>query len=380
MQGDTMTIKLYDIKPYETEFQANILSCTKKENYFDIVLDQTLFFPEEGGQTCDKGTINEIDVIDVQIQDGIIHHYTRESLDGMVNGKIDWTHRYSNMQNHSGEHILSGLVHSMFKFNNVGFHLGNDEVTADYDGVLSNEEVEELENKVNEIIQKNIFIRCWYPENPQDMEYRSKKEIKEAIRIVEIEGIDVCACCAPHVRNTSEIGVFKILKSMKHRKGTRIFFLCGKRAFENYQIIFQQALKISNLFSAPIDDIYTSANRVNNEVYSLKQELIQLKKQIIDEQTKNLTLKDSYLIFEKDIDMNTQKYYLNQLKPFVNDFAAIFVKQESNYRFLLVSNKDARVQLKQLKENFQVRGGGKQDNIQGTIEATEEEIRNILQK
>lgn len=374
-----MTKKLYDNNAYEIEFEAIVLSCTKIKNQFDVILDQTLFFPEEGGQSCDKGYINDIEVLDVQIKDGIIHHYVEQAIEGKVTGKIDWNHRYSNMQNHSGEHILSGLVYSLFGYNNVGFYLGNDEVTADFDGILTNEQIQLLETKVNQVIQNNVSIHCGYPENVEQMEYRSKKAINGAIRIVEIENIDVCACCAPHVHSTIEVGLFKILKSMKHKKGTRIFFLCGTRAISNYQTIYQQAQKISNLFSAPIDDIYASAQRVNNEVYSLKQQCIDLKKQRIDSQIQNLPFQDSYLIFEKDMDMNIQKYYLNQLKPYVRDFAAIFVKQETNYRFLLVSNVDATIQLKLLKEHFNVRGGGKKDNIQGTIEASEEEIKKILQ-
>lgn len=373
-----MTIKLYDVNPYQTKFEATILSCSKENDVYDIILDQTLFFPEEGGQTCDKGYLNNIEVMDVQIKNGTIHHYTKESIEGNVTGSIDWKHRYSNMQNHSGEHVLSGLAHSMFGVNNVGFHLGNDEVTADYDEMLSNEQIFELEQKANEIILQNINIHCWYPENVEQMEYRSKKVLNEAIRIVDVEGVDVCACCAPHVKSTAEIGMIKILKTMKHKKGIRVYFLCGARAFENYKIIYDQAMKISNLLSAPIEDIYSSTSRVNNDVFELKQEITQLKKKAIDESTKILVEQDSYIIFEDDIDMNTQKYYLNKLKPYSKDFAAIFVKQETNYRFLLVSNNDARVQLKKLKEHFNVRGGGKQDNIQGTIEASKEEILSTL--
>lgn len=373
-----MTIKLYDKYPYNTEFEATVLSCEKKENDYDVILDQTLFFPEEGGQSCDKGTLNNLEVIDVQIKEGTIHHYLKQPLEGKVVGKIEWKHRYSNMQNHSGEHILSGLVHSLFGYNNVGFHLGNDEVTADYDGLFTNDEVELLEKKVNEAIANNITIHCWYPEDPSSIDYRSKKELNEAIRIVDVEGIDVCACCAPHVRSTAEVGELKILKAMKHRKGCRIYFLCGMRAFDHYQTVYKEAVKISNILSAPVDDISTSVTRLNKEVLSLKQQLSQLKKKIIDEQTKNLQEEESYIAFEEDIDVDTQKYYLNKLKTFAKDYAAIFVKQENNYRFLLVSNNDARIQLKLLKEHFNVRGGGKQDNIQGTIEATKEEILSIL--
>ena len=375
-----MTKKLYDTKPYETKFSAQVISCIPSTNGYDVVLDQTLFFPEEGGQSCDKGTLNGIEVVDVQIHEGCIHHYLSKEINGKVEGKIDWVHRYSNMQNHSGEHILSGLVHSLYGYNNVGFHLGSDEVSADYDGFLNDEQIQNLETKVNEVIMANKTIHCWYPEDVETINYRSKKEIKEAIRIVEIEDVDVCACCAPHVQKTSEVGFFKILKTMKHKKGIRLSFLCGKRAFEHIQTIYQQAQKISVLLSAPIDDIYSFVEKNNKEIYALKQEKVLLQKQKIDSQIQNLEIKDHYILFEDDMDANTQKYYLNQLKPFFVDYGVIFVKQETNYRFLLVSNKDARNQLKQLKDHFPVRGGGKQNNIQGTVEATKEQLLSVLMK
>jgi len=154
-----MTLKLYEQEPYQTTFHAHVISCIKKNELYDIILDQTLFFPEEGGQTCDKGTLNGIDVVDVQIINDEIHHYTHSALNGDVQGIIDWTHRYTNMQHHTGEHILSGLIHKEFHVDNVGFHLGYNEITADYAMDLNNDQIKRIEALVNSVIFSNKPVK-----------------------------------------------------------------------------------------------------------------------------------------------------------------------------------------------------------------------------
>lgn len=201
------TIKLYDDYPYETEFTAYVLEV--KENA--LILDQTLFFPEEGGQTPDRGTINGVTVKDVQIDHGVITHYMNPGsfkVGDHVCGVIDWPYRFSNMQNHTGEHIFSGLAHKHYGYDNVGFHLGDHEMTIDLNGPLDHEQLKELENEVNQAIYENVNVTCQYVADDRlaDLEYRSKKEIDEAVRIVTIEGYDVCACCAPHVKQTGKWG------------------------------------------------------------------------------------------------------------------------------------------------------------------------------
>ena len=266
------TIKLYDKDAYQTTFEAVVLSCKecslerrtsnkvagmhkqvvksdcegsidiKEENdtTYEVVLDKTCFFPEEGGQTPDKGSLGEVEVLDVQIQkDNTIIHIVNYSLEEgkTVIGKIDWQHRFFNMQQHSGEHLFSGFVYKNFGYQNVGFHLSNQIVTMDFDGVLTSEQVEVLEWNVNEAITANVEIKTGYPtkEELAQLEYRSKKELDGDIRIVEILGYDVCACCAPHVHRTGEIGIFKIQSVQSYKGGVRISFLCGFRALEEYR-------------------------------------------------------------------------------------------------------------------------------------------------
>lgn len=373
-----MTIKLYDKDAYQTIFEAQVITCTKRENDYDIVLDQTLFFPEEGGQTCDHGTLNDVEVIDVQIINQEIHHYTNAPLSGSVKGKIDFNYRYNNMQNHSGEHVLSGLVKSMFGFDNSGFHLSDHEITTDYNGFLNEQQLQILEAKANEVILNNKVIHCFYPEDADLYDYRSKKEINEAIRLVEIEGVDCCACCAPHVRSTSEIGMIKILKAMKHKNGIRLYFVCGHRAFVDYQAKHIQAINISQKLSLPPDDLVKGIDQLLNENNQLKQELSSLKKQIIDQQVQSLPQQDHYLIFTNDLDRSLQQYYLNQLFPLCSNYVAIFVGKDDNYRFMIASNNDSRELLNKLKGHFEIKGGGKANMVQGQIKGNQKTIQDIL--
>ena len=377
---DLMTIKLYDLDAYQNEFEAQVISCTKRENDYDLILDQTLFFPEEGGQTCDRGTLNGIDVIDVQIIDQEIHHYTKTPLEGKVKGKIDFNYRYCNMQNHSGEHVLSGLVKSMYGFDNSGFHLSDHEITTDYNGYLNQEQLDVLENKANEIILNNKAIHCFYPDNIEQYDYRSKKEINEAIRLVEIEDVDCCACCAPHVHSTSEIGLIKILKAMKHKNGIRLYFVCGIRAFQDYQNKHKQAMNISQKLSLPPDHLTQGIDQLLNENNQLKQELSSLKKEMIDQAIQSLHKQNYHLVFINALERSLQQYYVNQLLTLSIDFAGVFVGENNRYHFMITSHKDAGELLQQLKDHFEIKGGGKANMIQGQIQGSQQEIEDFFKE
>ena len=192
-----LTEKLYDNDAYLTEFTAQVISCTPCENGYKVILDKTAFFPEEGGQYSDKGFIDDSAVFDVQLENGELLHYCSEAVSGSVIGKIDFQRRFRNMQSHTGEHIISGLIHSLFGGENVGFHLGQEEVTCDYDIELDSQQLALIELEANKAIYRNLAVKGYYPqaEKLKEIPYRSKKEIEEAVRIVEIEDIDCCACC-----------------------------------------------------------------------------------------------------------------------------------------------------------------------------------------
>ena len=197
--------------------------------------------------------------------------------------------------------------------------------------------------------------------------------------MVEIEGVDCCACCAPHVRSTSEIAMIKILKAMKHKNGIRLYFVCGHRAFVDYQAKHIQAINISQKLSLPPDDLVKGIDQLLNENNQLKQELSSLKKQIIDQQVQSLPQQDHYLIFTNDLDRSLQQYYLNQLFPLCSNYVAIFVGKDENYRFIIASNNDSRELLNKLKSHFEIKGGGKANMVQGQIKGNQKTIQDILE-
>ncbi|MEE0840387.1 MAG: alanyl-tRNA editing protein, partial [Acutalibacteraceae bacterium] len=244
-----MTEKLYDSNAYSTRFTAQVISCIPCEKGYKVILDKTAFFPEEGGQYSDRGTLSGANVFDVQLENGEIVHYTDKPVKDLVDGEIDFDRRFRNMQNHTGEHIISGLIHSLFGGENVGFHLGEDEVTCDYDIELNSQQLALIELEANKAVYRNLSVKGYYPqaEKLKEIPYRSKKEIEEAVRIVEIEDIDCCACCAPHVKSTSEIGIIKILSYMRLRGGCRLFIVCGLDAFMDYSLKHKEIKAISAL-------------------------------------------------------------------------------------------------------------------------------------
>lgn len=362
-----MTKKLYEENPYQTTFDAQVLSCTKKDDKYDILLDQTLFFPCEGGQTCDQGTLNDVDVIDVQILDDTIHHYTNKPLSGIVQGRIDWKHRYNNMQNHTGEHILSGIIHKYYHVENVGFHLGHHEITTDYASTFTPSQIQDIEEKVNQVILENKKVKAYYLKDYSHIQYRAKLDLEKP-RLVEIEDVDLCACCAPHVQSTAEVGVFKILKTMKIKKGTRFFFLCGHLAYQDYVLKHDQTTQISNLLSAPTNKLSSATNRLLEENQQLKLQISHLHKQIID--TIPLQVKENQIVLTDTMDRETQLYYFNTLLKYSKNYVLLVSKQEKEYRFMTNSKEIFEV----LKEKHQVRGGGKNDFFQGSLDTVNEQL------
>ena len=233
-----MTEKLYDIDSHLKEFTATVIDSYEKADGYFTVLDRTAFFPEGGGQASDIGYINDVKVYDVRIQDGIIYHYTVKPFKKgeSVVGKLNFEQRFDFMQQHSAEHIVSGIAHKYYGCENVGFHLGADIVTLDFDKILTRDDILKIESLSNEAVFRNVAINAYYPDSEalKSIEYRSKKEIDGAVRIVEIEGVDACACCAPHVKKSGEIGLIKLLGSEKLRGGVRIELKAGKRALDDY--------------------------------------------------------------------------------------------------------------------------------------------------
>lgn len=412
----TFTIKLYDEHPYDTTFVAQVVSTQTGERpgAVNVILDQTLFFPEEGGQTPDVGVLAGFPVIDVQISKenvithtldiaGAVHSDVTDTagepelpaslaVGTQVSGTIDWNHRYSNMQNHSGEHILSGLLHTIYGYENVGFRLSDNTVTLDTSGQLTEEQILDLERRANEVVWSNVPITCEYPapEVLEALEYRSKKVIDGAVRIVTIEGIDACACCAPHVRRTGEIGLIKILDVLHNKKDMRLTIVCGSRALEEMQNYQNELTRVSHLTSAPRIGAAAGTQRLLDEISSLKENVKNAQIRYIDTRLaaiaedeqraagcENPDLSERTVwIFEGPLDNLAQRSFMNQLCEMGYRFAGVFAgSDEDGWKYLIGSRgDDARLPNNILKEQFKARGGGKPEMVQGSLLATQEQI------
>lgn len=377
------TEKIYDNEPYSTDFKARVLSVDGEK----VVLDRTLFFPEEGGQTCDRGYL-ELDgekhkVTDVQISDDCIIHTVEDASDiksgTEVSGHIDWEHRFDNMQNHTGEHIFSGIVHSMKGYDNVGFSLTENTCQMDYNGKLTDEEIEQAERKANEVIWKSITVDCRYPsaEELESIDYRSKKELTGAVRIVTIPGVDVCACCAPHVKTTAEVGVLKVLSHLNYKGGTRLYIACGKRAYAEFVQSFDELTDIGHLFSTGRSDALKAVKKLIDDRDTLKGQLSSFEK---DELLKQIDEADGDTIFTKVSDRNILTAAFNHFKEVHDGACYIFSEKESGgYTFLAGGRDlDARELMPALKDKLSARGGGKADMIQGSVDASESDLADFV--
>ena len=376
-----MTLKLYDINAYDTLFKAQVVSCEKTDNGYKVLLDKTLFFPEEGGQGCDKGTLNGEDVCYVELSGDDIYHYIKKpfNLGDTVEGKIDFENRYRNMQHHTGEHILSGLVYKLFGFQNVGFHLGTDDVTMDISGVLSKDEIKMLENKANEIVFLRKSVKGYYPkeEELKNIPYRSKLDLKENVRIVEIEDTDFCACCAPHVKNTSEVGIIKITEYLNWKGGMRFFIKCGFDAYKEYEILKENAKNISALLSTKQYEIADAVSKLKENFDELKLEKAKALNALALKSAE--TLNQNIFLFEFD-DFDALREAVNQGTKKHKIFVGL-IKKDNGFKYIIGSNS---VNLKEIKDDINSslkgKGGGTDTMIQGTFETELNEIVNYFKE
>ena len=287
-----MTEKLYYTDSHIKEFDASVAACLQAEKGYKVVLDRTAFFPEGGGQYADTGMLGNVQVLDVQEKDDVIYHYTDGALPvgESVHGVLDWEKRFESMQQHTGEHIVSGLVHGKFGYNNVGFHLGDDYCTMDFDGPVTKEELKEIEALANRIVYQNLDIEVVYPtkEELKALNYRSKIEIEGQVRIVNIPGVDSCACCAPHVKKTGEIGQIKLVDMVNYKGGERITMLAGIRALADHMTKEENAKRISALLCAKENEIADAVEHLKEEQASLKIQIAGLKQKLLSYRAKEI--------------------------------------------------------------------------------------------
>lgn len=381
-----MTEKLFYTDSHLQEFTAEVVSCRPCDNGYEAVLSRTAFFPEGGGQAADTGVIDGIRVYDVQEKGEQIFHYLEGELEEgkTVTGQIDWDKRFSRMQQHSGEHIVSGIVHARFGYDNVGFHLNDELCTLDLSGPLTKEELREVENAANEAVFANVPVQISYPskEKLKTLDYRSKIEIDGQVRIVTIPGYDVCACCAPHVYFTGEIGLIKLVQSQNYKGGIRITMLCGRRALKDYQQKEESVKAIMGSLSAKEELIAEAVERVKEECTQLKSELAETRYQILEAQAEKIPEgKKKVCIFDSKLSGNEPRELMNLVLKKGTEVCAVFAgNEESGYRYVIGSEtEDVRPYSKILKEQFDGRGGGKPVMVQGSVNGSEEAIRKVFE-
>ena len=377
------TVKLYDEHPYDTTFHATIQDIQYDKNT-TLILDQTLFFPEEGGQCADSGTIDGYEVIDVQISKGIIKHILKGHVEleigNEIQGEIDWNLRFSNMQNHSGEHIFSGIVHREYGYDNVGFHLGKDVVSVDFNGPIDEVSLRRIEKEVNQVIYENRVIRAYYPSEEElaSLDYRSKKEVDSPLRIVEIENCDVCACCAPHVRHSGEVGLFKVVHMMNYKGGVRIFILCGQRALDYVLELDDNMNAIYHMLSANNSSVVKYVKQLIDTNNALKQEVFNLNKKEVQRLVEEANENHRYF-FVEDLDKNLQREMVNSLAQRLEGYVGVFVGSDRmGYRFILASRNNDTTKLFDVLKSHGAKGGGNALMVQGYIKISQDTIEELL--
>lgn len=378
------TEKLYDLDSHLYDFSATVIDCRKNSDKYEIILDKTAFFPEGGGQLADTGKIANASITDVQIKDGIITHFSDSPVDvgTTVECQIDAPKRFRRMQNHSGEHIVSGIVHNLFGYDNVGFHLGDD-VTIDFNGELSDEQLTKVEKLANEAIYKNVRFICEYPdeETLKTLDYRSKLDLTEDVRIVTIEGYDVCACCAPHVKTSGEIGIIKILDHHRHRGGIRIHLLCGFDALEDYGTKYRNLYAVANALCSKQNETAQAFEKYTAEHNELKAEIAALKRELTKLKAASLnSTDDCVLIFENDLPMNDLRCLVLKGAEKAEKLCAGFSGNDnSGYNFAVASQKlDLRNYSKDITSALNGKGGGSSELIQGSVKAAKQDIEDYF--
>lgn len=380
-----MTVKLYENDSYIKEFEATVLSCEEAENGYAVVLDKTAFFPEGGGQQADTGTLSDTKVYDVQIKDDIITHYTDKPLNigEKVIGALDWDTRFARMQGHTGEHLVSGIIHTLFGYDNLGFHMSDKMLTLDPSGQLTKDDIKAVELAANKAIYENREISVSYPtsEELKTLDYRSKLDLTEGVRIVKIDGYDVCACCAPHVARTGEIGVIKIIDYIQYKGGMRLEMVCGINALGDYKKLHDDSKEMMHLLSSPRDNVLEVVKREHDIIGTLKAEISALKRELSASQLDMQLVDTTLLGFTKGASFDDMRAMVNDNIEKA-ETVAFFSQGDSNDFSYIISSKesDIRDTVRALNDNFSGKGGGKPNYSQGKITAEKTEIIKFFEK
>ena len=378
------TRKLYYENCLLREFTAEVLSCEKCEKGFAVILSATAFYPEGGGQACDLGTLGEARVLDVQEWEEAVVHYCDCPLETAttVTGVIDWQRRFDLMQQHTGEHMVSGVIHKRYGWHNVGFHVGSEVVTIDFDGIVPQEDLPAIEAEVNAGIWADLAVRCWYP-SPEELPnvgYRTKKQLPWPVRVVEIPGFDKCACCGVHTERTGQVGLVKLFTSVGCRGGSRLEMACGRRALEMLNQVFDQNRQVSQAFSAQIFETGAAARRMNETLEQEKLLYGALQKKLFRFVAESYVNYGDVVHFEEGLDSVQIRELADAIADSCGGFAAVFSgSEETGYGYAIVTRAgDLRPLGKAMNAALSGRGGGKPVFQQGRVLAPKKRIEEFF--
>ena len=379
-----MTRKLYYEDCHLSRFTATVLCCEPCENGYYVNLDATAFYPEGGGQACDLGTLGGAAVLDVRERGEDVIHLCDRPLEvgSRVEGIIDYARRFDLMQQHSGEHIVSGVIHAKYGYHNVGFHMGSEVVTIDFDGMIPAEDLPEIEARVNGAIWQNIPLRIWYP-SPEKLPavgYRTKRQLPWPVRIVEVPGYDKCACCGVHVASTGEIGFVKLFSAVKFHQGVRIEMACGRKALEYLTAVYDQNRQVSQAFSAKILETGAAARQMNELLARDKYTITGLQRQLFEGIARNYVNCGDVVRFEENLEPALVRELADRIAGTCGGTAAVFAgNDEAGYSFCLVAREgDLRPLGKAMTQVLSGRGGGKPNFQQGQVKASRAEIERFF--
>lgn len=373
------TEKLYYNDPYMKSFTAQVRSCTPAKDAYAVTLDRTAFYPEGGGQPCDLGVLGGAEVLAVHERCGEVEHLLAQPLEvgKTVCGEIDWTRRFDLMQQHSGEHIVSGMICGSFGCDNVGFHIGADCVTIDFNCEMNDAQLREIEQRANAYIWENHALEILWPtaEELAALEYRSKKELQGDVRIASFPGADICACCGTHVLHSAEVGMVKLLSRRKFREGVRIEMVCGGRALRRFDALEAQNGEISNLLSAKPLETAAAVRRLSEETAALQYRLTGLEMESFARIAAQLQGAGDLLLFQDGLSADGVRKLALAVMENCGGICAVFSGEGDSYKYAL-GRKDGEVRaaVQALNTALRGRGGGKNGFAQGSVQASREEI------
>ena len=371
-----MTEKLYYKDQYIKKFTAKVLSCVKNGDKYEVVLDKTAFFPEGGGQPGDRGKIGGAKVLDTVEKGGKIIHICDGEVGGEADCEIDWDFRFLNMQQHTGEHIFSGIMHSATGFDNVGFHMSENDVTVDFNGPVSAETLDIVERKANEAIWKNIAVEEILPSDDEleNYDYRSKKELTGQVRLIKIEGVDLCACCGTHTARTGEVGTVKAVNMMKYKQGVRIWLKIGAHALDDYIEKNASVYDISAQLCAKTGEVADAVAKLKDRMSREHLKYNELKKKYYELKIENSDAGNA-VIFDDSGSADDARMIADMLADKFGTGIAFSGDDENGYKYaVVVRDGDAREKGKAINVALNGRGGGKPEMVTGTVSATKAEI------